>query len=150
MSKFRNGNYEEALQELPKKETGGFITTLEKNWIGFWDGRSNPEALKKLSHSFDQRKYISVSREASYFFFQESEEGYIPAEHEMVVLHLVTAMSFYKVTKSTRLKSKLAGPVTFFRGSFARIKSISMIQVCACGWRHFGQLWANGTRPEWT
>lgn len=82
----------EAHSNLPSKEPDGFVTTLERNWLGLWINKTNPEDLLRQARTFDQRKFISLSKEVSYFY-EEAPDGYIPAEHEIIIHHLVTAMS---------------------------------------------------------
>jgi hypothetical protein len=98
-SAFRGGNPEKALEVFPKKEQGGFITSVEKSWLGFWAGKPETKSLEKQSRTFDDRKFVSLTREAQVFLTQESEEGYVPSEHEVVVLHLVAAMNFMALDK---------------------------------------------------
>ncbi|RYZ83623.1 MAG: hypothetical protein EOP04_19615 [Proteobacteria bacterium] len=76
---------EKALDEFPTKEKHGFVTTVEKSWIGLWANKTDQKELLRQAQTLDDRKYTSISREAEYFFFSESDEGYIPAEHEVVV-----------------------------------------------------------------
>jgi hypothetical protein len=93
---FKAGVPEKALEEFPKKEEGGFVTSIEKSWLGFWADKNDQKDLLKQAHTLDERKYTSLSRETEYFFFNESEEGYIPAEHEVIVMHLISAMHFMR------------------------------------------------------
>ncbi|HEY8271093.1 MAG TPA: hypothetical protein VIG33_09425 [Pseudobdellovibrionaceae bacterium] len=44
----------------------------------------------------DDHTYTSISREAEYFFFAENEDGYIPAEHEVIAMHLMSSMYFMR------------------------------------------------------
>ena len=115
---FRGGYYDLALEKFPKKEEGGFITSVEKNWLRLWDGEPKQAELQKLVRSFDERKFISLSREAGYFFYQESEEGYIPAEHEVIVMHLVSATAFLREQKweEAAVEARRAG--FFLEGMF--------------------------------
>ena len=93
-----NHNPDEALLVFPKKEDDGFITTFEKNWIKFWsEEKLSDEDVKKtqaLSTQIDQRKFVSISNEASIFLVGESEDGYIPSEHEIISLHLFLSMIY--------------------------------------------------------
>lgn len=89
----------EALLVFPKKEENGFITTFEKSWIKFWTSNEkfSPDEIKivqKLSDQIESRKFVSISHEASVFLVGESEDGYIPSEHEIVSLHLFLAMLY--------------------------------------------------------
>ena len=92
------GSVEESLLVFPKKEEDGFITTFEKTWIKFWGGEKlSDDDVKKvqaLSTQIDQRKFVSISNEASIFLVGESEDGYIPSEHEIISLHLFLSMIY--------------------------------------------------------
>lgn len=93
---FKFSNPKKALEEFPQKEKDGFVTSIEKSWLGFWADEKDFQNLLYQSQTLDSRQYISLSREAEYFFFNESEEGYIPAEHEVIVMHLLTSMYFMR------------------------------------------------------
>lgn len=92
-------NSNEALLNFPEKERGGFITTFEKAWIKFWTNQEKftPEdiqAVQNLSDQIEKRKFVSISHEASVFLVGESEDGYIPSEHEIISLHLFLSMLY--------------------------------------------------------
>lgn len=110
---FEDKNFSSALDAFPRKEKNGFITTLEKNWIRLWDRQANSEELRKISLDLDERKVVKVSQEASTFFLRETEEGYFPSEHEVIILHLVTAMAFLDQSdfKTARIEVKKAAEV---------------------------------------
>lgn len=93
---FRSGDPEKALQFFPTKEKNGFVTSIEKSWIALWNYEKNHDALLKQSQTLDERNYTSILRETEYFFYSESEDGYIPAEHEIIILHLINAMYFMR------------------------------------------------------
>lgn len=98
-------NYpDEALLVFPQKEDNGFITTFEKSWIKFWSGEKFSEndiqKVQALSDQIDQRKFVSISNEASVFLVGESEDGYIPSEHEIISLHLFLAMLYLDENKT--------------------------------------------------
>ncbi len=104
-------DFKEAVRVYPEqKEKNGFITTFEKNWLKFW----NPEAdkkdadkknsiaeLQRISSQLDERQLTRVSYETSVFFVGESEDGYMPSEHEMVALKLLLAMYYIQENKKT-------------------------------------------------
>lgn len=95
----RTRESKEALNIFPTKERNGFITTFEKSWIKFWTGEEQlredeVDAVQKLSDQIENRKFISISHEASVFLVGESEDGYIPSEHEIVSLHLFLSMIY--------------------------------------------------------
>ena len=99
LNAFRSGDPEKALEEFPKKENGGFITSVEKSWIKIWNDQPEVDDLQKQVKTFEDRKFISLSREAQYFLFQESEDGYVPSEHEVITLHLISAMAYMRLGK---------------------------------------------------
>lgn len=45
--------------------------------------------LKEQALSFDQRHYISLSKEGEQWLFQESADGYTPSEHEVISNYLL-------------------------------------------------------------
>lgn len=96
MNAYRDGELVRALEVFPAKEKNGFVTTVEKSWIGFWAGSTEVEPLQKQVRTFEDRKFVSVTRETETFLFAESEEGYVPDEHEVVLLHLISAMLYMK------------------------------------------------------
>lgn len=99
-----------ALEYFPQKEKHGFVTSVEKAWIGLWANENNSEDLLEQAKTLDQRKFTSVSREAEYFFYSESEDGYIPAEHEIIVMHLLSSMYFMQTAQwePARVEAKKA------------------------------------------
>lgn len=95
----RTRENKDAFKSFPEKEKNGFITTFEKAWIKFWTGEEKlrEEETKNVQHLSDQiekRKFVSISNEASIFLVGESEDGYIPSEHEIVSLHLFLSMIY--------------------------------------------------------
>lgn len=97
---YQRGDVAAAIEKFPSGEKYGFIPTVEKSWLAIWQRQWNPEALQKQVATFDERRYTSLSREAGYFLFQESEEGYVPAEHEIAILHLISAIHFQQQEKN--------------------------------------------------
>lgn len=116
---FKFSDPNKALREFPVKENGGFVTSVEKSWLGFWDDRTDQSSLQKQSRTLESRKYISVSREAEYFFLNESEEGYIPAEHEVILMHIISAMYYMRANQweEARVEVKQA---SYFLENFFR------------------------------
>lgn len=107
---FRNGDPANALNEFPIKEQGGFVTSIEKSWLGFWDNQVNQQDLQRQTKTLDSRQYISLSRETEYFFMNESEEGYIPSEHEIILMHILSSMYYMRVGQweEARVETKQA------------------------------------------
>ena len=93
----KNGDYGMALRTYPKKEKSGFITLTEKSWIRLLDGESsNFKELARMGDQLPARETTVLSKEASHFFYQKTAEGYFPAEHEVIVFHLVSAMNLLR------------------------------------------------------
>lgn len=96
---FKQSEFEKALEKFPKKEENGFITDLEKAWITLWNKKGDNSGLEKQIKSIDQRQYISISQETEFFFFNETSDGYIPSEHEVISMHLINAMIYMQQQK---------------------------------------------------
>ncbi len=97
-------NASEALLNFPDKEQSGFITTFEKAWIQFWTSSEkfsdlDIQVIQNLSDEIEKRKFVSISHEATVFLVGESEDGYIPSEHEIISLHLFLAMLYLDKNK---------------------------------------------------
>lgn len=95
----KNKEPKQALLHFPNKEINGFITTFEKAWIKFWTSSEQLlddeiKSVQNLSDQIEKRKFVSISYEASVFLVGESEDGYIPSEHEIISLHLFLAMLY--------------------------------------------------------
>ncbi len=105
---YQRSDPEQAYEFVPRGEEGGFITTVEKGWLAFWSKKAwDEKPLQAQVDTFDQRRYTSISRETDYFLFQESEEGYVPSEHEIVLLHLISAMHFSETGRVEDAKVEL-------------------------------------------
>lgn len=87
------GESAKARANLPAKESGGFITTLEKGWLDILNGKGDPTPLIVVGNDLESRKTLSLSREATAYFYKETEDGYFPAEHEAIALHIVTGFA---------------------------------------------------------
>lgn len=118
MALARQRLYKQSLDAFPKKEAGGFVTAVEKNYLGFWQGQASAKELEDQVNFFEQRKFISVSREAKYFFFQEDEDGYVPAEHEVIVMHLIAAMTELQLGRIDDAKVEARRAGYFLQGFF--------------------------------
>ncbi len=119
---FRAGDPENALRDFPKKEDNGFITTSEKAWLQLWTDNQDIIDLEKISNTLDDRKQISVSRETQHFFLSQTEDGYIPGEHEIIVLHLISAMQFLKVKKWTEAEVEARRAAFYLQSYFPEDK----------------------------
>lgn len=91
---YKQSEFKLALEKFPQNENRGFITSIEKAWLTLWNHEGDNSQLEKQIHSLDERKYTSLLRESEYFFVNESEDGYVPAEHEIICLHLINAMIY--------------------------------------------------------
>nr|BFD58605.1 hypothetical protein CKG001_07120 [Bdellovibrio sp. CKG001] len=116
---FRSGDINQALDRFPQKEQHGFVTSIEKAWLGLWNGESENSDLLKQAKTLDERNFTSVSREAQYFFYSESEDGYIPAEHEVIIMHLLSSMYFLRSEKWTEARVE-AQRATFFLQNYVK------------------------------
>lgn len=117
---FKFSNPQKSLEEFPTKEQGGFVTSVEKSWLGFWADDKDQSALQKQMKTLEDRKYISISREAEYFFMSESEEGYIPAEHEIILTHLISAMYYMRAESWTEARVEVK-QASYFLENFFRM-----------------------------
>lgn len=115
---FRSGDVPQAVERFPKKEEGGFVTSIEKSWLGYWSGTNDNSDLLKQVSTLDSRRYTSITREAQYFFYNESEDGYIPAEHEIIVMHLLSAMVFMRQEKWDAARVEANRAVFFLQNYF--------------------------------
>lgn len=139
-------NIKVAIESLPKnKEKNGFITTLESAYLKLWSQNTESnsaeshltrkelqeiaDSLLRQSKSFEARKYTSITKETKTFFFQESEDGYIPSEPEVIAHHLVTSMYLIKLSQleSARVELKKANEFFLaFDSSSLRLWSAAM------------------------
>lgn len=115
---FGSGDPAKALEHFPKKEQHGFVTSIEKSWLGFWNDEKDFSDLMKQSKTFDERKYTSILRETEYFFYNESEDGYIPAEHEVIIMHLLNAMFFMRDNQWDKAHVEARKATFFFQNYF--------------------------------
>lgn len=114
----RQGYLDQAVGYFPKKEKGGFITTVEKNWLGLWVDLASTDELIGLRKDLDDRKVTWVSREAENFFLQETEEGYLPAEHEVVASHLTAAQAFLAKNNPAEARVEVRRASELLQGDF--------------------------------
>lgn len=114
----RQGYLDQAVAYFPKKEAGGFITTTEKNWLGLWVDLASTDDLLGLRKGLDDRKVTFISREAENFFIQETEDGYLPAEHEVVASHLVAAQAFLAKNNPAEARVEARRAAELLQGDF--------------------------------
>jgi hypothetical protein len=114
-----------ALNSFPDKEQDQFITTVEKAWLQLLQNSPKPEVLTALSDDLENRKTVFVTKEAQKFFFKESNGSYMPAEHEVIFLHILAGLSFAKknMPKEARVEAQrasryLQGHYGDFAGNF--------------------------------
>lgn len=112
-----------ALEYFPQKEQHGFVTSIEKAWIGLWAGDNKSEDLLEQAKTLDERKFTSVSREAEYFFYSESEDGYIPAEHEIIGMHLISSMYFMETAQWSKARVEAKKAVFYLQNYFPEHQS---------------------------
>ncbi|MCB0355749.1 MAG: hypothetical protein KDD58_07535 [Bdellovibrionales bacterium] len=93
---YENGEYTKARKALPQKEKGGFIYSTENLMIDLIHGQPEPEKLLPLAKNLEQRQVTYVTNEAENFFYRETEEGYFPAEHEVIAFHILLGYAFAK------------------------------------------------------
>lgn len=104
-------SYGAALKSYPSKEKLGFITTTEKSWIGLLSGDSTDlKSIIKMGRQLPAKETTIISDEVSYFFYKKTADGYFPAEHEVIVFHLISAMNLLKQknTEEARVEAKKA------------------------------------------
>jgi hypothetical protein len=96
---YKQSEFNKAIEKFPTKENAGFITSIEKSWLSLWTKKPDNSQLEMQVKSLDRRQYTSISQETEYFFFNETEDGYIPSEHEVVALHLINSMIYMQQNK---------------------------------------------------
>jgi hypothetical protein len=83
-----------ALGEFPGKERDGFVTTVERLWLNLLNRTPDISDAVRVGATLEERKTLRITREAKSYFYQETEDGYYPAEHEAVLLHILTGFTF--------------------------------------------------------
>ncbi|MCB9806294.1 hypothetical protein H6775_04035, partial [Candidatus Nomurabacteria bacterium] len=96
LASYRRGDYEQAKKEFPNKEKKGFITSTEKLMLDLVGGEPQPYLYLDLAKNLEKRQVTYVSQEAANFFYMETEEGYYPAEHEVISFHILLGYAFAK------------------------------------------------------
>jgi hypothetical protein len=115
---FRESDYMSAKSQFPKKENNGFITNSEKLYLDFISGDPNPSLLLKQAEELDLRQVIFLSEEAKKFFYKETQDGYYPAEHEVIFFHLLMAYSFAKQNQKEPACVETRRASEYLEGSF--------------------------------
>lgn len=109
-----------ALAEFPiRGEHKGFLTTIEKGYLGLLSGQADPKSLVKISDQLEDREIIKVSQELGTFFYNETEDGYLPAEHEVIFLHLLTGYIFAQQGDSAGARIEAQRSAELLQGHFS-------------------------------
>lgn len=91
---FSDYDYQRALQDFPAGEQGGFLTTVEKGYLGLLAGQPDIQALRAIADKLESRRMIKVTTEVESFLYKETEDRYFPAEHEAILLHVLTGLAY--------------------------------------------------------
>ena len=139
------GKPERALANYPEKEVGGFITTVEKGWLHLLAGSENIDELRAISNDLEARQTLRISEATTSFFYKETEEGYYPAEHEAIALHLILSTQYARLGKREQARIEVArasryleqqyGPNRIFDDPFLRLWSAALWTYCG-EWGH--------------
>ncbi len=89
-----NADIKRAIDDLPRGEKGGFITTMERTYLELLQGRPSIEPLAALAAKIDDLVHYQVSREARSFFYLKTPDDYYPGEHEIVWMHLMLSWGY--------------------------------------------------------
>lgn len=92
----RKGDYQQAKMHYPDVNELYFIPTLEYGWISLLNGKVNTEKLVEMSQYLEDTKTVHIENEARRFFFKELDEFYLPAEHEIIMFHMISGLAFAK------------------------------------------------------
>ena len=106
----KKGQVRKALKSYPAPDQDYFIPTLEYSWISLLNGTSDTERLVRMSQVIEDSKMVRFSTEADRFFFKELDEHYVPAEHEVIMFHIITGLAFAQkgLIKKARIEAKRA------------------------------------------
>ncbi|MEI6971499.1 MAG: hypothetical protein WCL44_08265 [bacterium] len=85
---------EQALADFPTGEKGGFITSVEKAYLGLLAAKPEPTELLRHAAGIERRIRFDVSDELRHFFYAETEDGYYASEHEVIWLHLMLGWGY--------------------------------------------------------
>lgn len=89
-----SGDSLQAIEKFPRKENGGFVTSVEKLWLNLINKTPDMGDAIDVSADLSERTTLSVSKETRSYFYKESEDGYYPAEHEAILLHILSGYTF--------------------------------------------------------
>ena len=89
-----SGDSLQAIEKFPRKENGGFVTSVEKLWLNLINKTPDMGDAIDVSADLSDRTTLSVSKETKSYFYKESEDGYYPAEHEAILLHILSGYTF--------------------------------------------------------
>lgn len=92
---FMAGDDDDALLDLPAGvESGDFITTMENGYLSLVQGSPRISGLLKQARLEQNQVRYHVSRQGRAFFYVRTPEGYYPAEHEVIWLHLLLGWGY--------------------------------------------------------
>lgn len=114
----QKGELKQAEAQFPKKEQGQFITTMEKAWLGLLSGDVDTNELIALSQNLEDRKTVRFSYEARKFFLKELDEAYLPAEHEVILFHIITGLIFAKQGQADLARVEATRAARYLEGHF--------------------------------
>ncbi len=81
--------------------------------------RAHASSLVNLADRLDEKKTFYVSKQAKSFFFQETEEGYLPSEHEVILLHIIASMSFLQSGDLDRARIEARKAAFYLEANFS-------------------------------
>ncbi len=122
---YRRGRADLALQRFPKEEKGGFITSLERSWLALIDGRPDDEKIMSFGKDLEKLQSLDVSDELVSTFYKENIDRYYPAEHEAVILHLITAMIFLKKDQQEAAKVELRRGARYLQSGYGKNRTVT-------------------------
>lgn len=94
LKSFYQNKKAQALNRLPTKEKGTFISDMEQAYLNLLLGKPEIASLQKYATLIDQRVRYEVSRELMSFFYIKTPEGYYASEHEVILLHLFLSWGY--------------------------------------------------------
>ena len=132
-----------ARDSFHKKEENGFITNLEKSYLELLYTQPDTQKLLAASNDLERRQITFVSQEAKYFFYKEAEDGYFPAEHEVIMLHLITGLAFAKAGDPESARVEASKAAFYLQGHFSEqhgdFDDPSLRMILAALWLYCGE-----------